>query len=242
MVIDLQEVGGTLEDAVNKSHIRLFASSSANLEVNGRREVDEAGDNDELSVESDEEFDGDEEEEDGGESDDDSEDETSGPSVVKYEGRTAPRTRQRTIASSTRLAEDSEGVEFAESDSELGSGDEQFRIPDDDEVELDDEVPEGDGAEDIDENAPRWKQGLAARATAAFNQHVGQKTYWAPSNDPCPSYTQASVDPLHRFLDFYPFSSFLSICFRIPPLQAYLLVSFQADRKDGWKSTSHPGW
>ncbi|KAL0960817.1 hypothetical protein HGRIS_005836 [Hohenbuehelia grisea] len=177
MVMDLQDAGATLEDAVARSHIQLLGSSSKPLTVESPSSDDES-DEDEVSegdeedeedeegystVDEDEELTGDEE---GGESSEDESpwDEDSGS---RHDTAGLGRAGRRTIARSLPQTEaTSNAVQYADSDSELGlSGDEGkvVRFPGEDirEIPSDEDVPSGG---DGDDELPKWKENLAQNA------------------------------------------------------------------------------
>lgn len=191
MVIDLQDVDETLEETVARSNIRLFGSSSNPLTIDARHhdrensysddDDDDDGDDDDDEDE-DDASNGDSEFEEGEEvfSEDEQDDEGSGE---EDEPRTGPlntgRHAARTIVRSTHRfsSKEKEGgdVTFADSDSELGLSDDEGRgragevmyaddvkeISSDDEEEFD---------EDNEDDVPAWKSGLAAKASAAFEE------------------------------------------------------------------------
>ena len=120
MVMDLQDIGSTLEDAVAKSQIRLLGTSSKNLTVNH-----DANDDD-VEEPSDEDFDS----QDQGESDEESdmdedqdEDAEDGEQAcdLHITGCSSQRTNARTLPSLGQSQRTD--VEYAESDSELGDED-----------------------------------------------------------------------------------------------------------------------
>ncbi|KAF9465720.1 GTP binding protein [Collybia nuda] len=175
MVMDLQDVGSTLEDAVAKSQIRLFGDSSKSLTVDPSSSADVEIESDDDEDDNDE---GDEDDsgiESGADNDNNDEvDEEDRPPGPRSTGRSNRRDITRSIPSSskTQRAE----VEYAESDSELGDDDAleqggRMRLNDDD---ADHDIPsdddEGEAGDEMsdeeDESAPRWKKNLAERAQA----------------------------------------------------------------------------
>ncbi len=195
MVLDLQDVNATLEDAVARSQIKLFGSSNRPLSVLAgpsrlQSESDVSG-SDESG--SDEEDDEDEDEgnfsaQDNGDlsSEDESPDDGSEP-LGDHEvdmgdrGRSAPRNVRRSIQGLSTSSGKRGGVEYAESDSDLGDdddpgpsrrfvrfdGDEAFDVPsDEDEDEKD------------DEDVPRWKKNLGEKAQAAFLETSRKRKDW----------------------------------------------------------------
>ena len=192
MVMDLQDVDGTLEDAVARSQIRLFGSSSKPLAVDpgpSRQHTDD----DDSDSEEDEEDEGsedegfDEDEDAYGSDDEVDEDELSGPEDeeggVNDRGRSAPRVVRRSThdykSNRDRQAQD---VEYAESDSDLGGDDEDDEEPDGRRVRFDDDeddvdVQSDEEEEDLsgDEDVPQWKANLGAKALEAYDQHSRKK-------------------------------------------------------------------
>lgn len=184
MVIGLQDVDSTLDRAMANSHIRLLGSSSRNLEITpDDNDVETDG---EWAMEEEQEEDANDDGSDG-ESDasvlsdeevlssDDDEGaegpETTEESTSTSGGRLKPRKQQRTT---NNLPADlgSENIDFADSDSELGQ-DEESRWGHDTaivrEVDWNEELNGGGATDDYDEDAPRWKTNLAARANETFN-------------------------------------------------------------------------
>jgi len=173
MVMDLQDVDETLEGAVARSQIRLLGSSSKSLSLHpssSRHAV--------PSMEDDGESQGINEEDDDlasdfdGNGDDDelpySEDENVGR---HFTGRTTHRVGHR---SADRLSEthgpEGVGIDYAESDSDLGGdggGGTNMRIDlaRDSDVDL-----QTDTDEEADEAAPKWKSNMIDQANASFKQ------------------------------------------------------------------------
>ncbi|KAG0704779.1 DUF663-domain-containing protein [Suillus ampliporus] len=179
MVIDLQDVDETLEDTVARSKIRLFGSSSNPLTIDAQHHDGESNDSDEEDAsEDDSEFEDAEE----AFSEDEQDDEGSGEEYEQPRanpsnentGRRAARTIVRSTYGFSSKEKDSGDVAFADSDSELGLSDDEgdlgagevmyandeHKIPSDDEEEFDEE----------EDDAPAWKSGLAAKASAAFEE------------------------------------------------------------------------
>ncbi|KAJ7071858.1 GTP binding protein [Mycena belliarum] len=187
MVMDLQDAGATLEDGVAQSHIRLFGSSSKHLTV--QAPADDSGSDEDGDLDRDDDESGDEAEDESGiDSDDASEDDADEDTAPHPHstGRSSRRdvTRTLPIASTSKIQR--ADVEYAESDSDLGDDDEdgdmgrRFRMEDGDALDIpsdDDEMDEGmeDGEEE--ENAPRWKVNLAAKAQAASSTSRRQKDW-----------------------------------------------------------------
>jgi ribosome biogenesis protein BMS1 len=186
MVMDLQDVGATLEDGVLKSQIRLLGSSRKNLTVDeapaesNDEDEDEDDDDDDGDDEDDVDSDMEDEQEDlDWEMDEEDEEAGAGPSNLDR-GRSSRRIPQRqvpNISSSGRGA-----VEYADSDSDLGE------LDDDDETggaylpmgeegpDIPSDEDEGSGdSSDSGDSIPRWKANLAGRAREAFNQNAHRK-------------------------------------------------------------------
>ncbi|KXN84589.1 Ribosome biogenesis protein bms1 [Leucoagaricus sp. SymC.cos] len=161
MVMDLQDVANTLEDAVGKSQIRLFGTSSNPLTITPDEDA-EMEDEDE-DVDEDEDLEEDEEgSEDEEESDLDAEDD-----------------------SAVDLDHLPPGTSNTESDSDLGDNDDEPNrrvrfTGDDDDVD----IPSGDDddamdEEDEGEEVPRWKAKLAEKAQSlASSSRKGKRKDW----------------------------------------------------------------
>ena len=181
MVLDLQDVNASLEDAVAKSQIRLFGSSSRPLAIqpeagpSSLRARSEASD--ELgSEDEDEEEDEDSEGEAYGSEDDFDDGSDFGEdneAELGNTGRSAPRTVRRSIQN-LRSSDGKRGdVDYAESDSDLGEDDDDsgqsrriVRFGHDERVDISDDE---DGEEDEDEeDIPKWKVRLSENAKEAF--------------------------------------------------------------------------
>ena len=178
MVIDLQDADNTLDKAVAESHIRLFGSSSKNLEISqdGNDTVEESdisGDEDDsdesTATKSDVSDTPDDERSENSRFDTDNH---AGEPEITDRGRTRPRLLQRAVNNSVADS-GSAMVDFADSDSELGSDDDgaawAYNRQDDDDIE--DEGTDGEESEGI----PRWKENLASRATKTYNAHSREK-------------------------------------------------------------------
>ena len=176
MVMDLQDVNETLGDQVAKSQIRLFGSSSKPLQHSQDVEM-------ESDDEEEEEEEGDEEEEDGSgdeevdseadELSDDKEGEFSdeeGP--VQNTGRSSHRTVVRTLPSTSKQRQD---IEYADSDSDLGSDDDTRRVKLSGE---DEDVDISSDEEEDEEDAPRWKANLSKRAEDASRNAKSRRKDW----------------------------------------------------------------
>jgi ribosome biogenesis protein BMS1 len=169
MVMNLQDVNTTLDDAVARSQIKLFSSSSKAIEL-------EPSDDEDMSDEEEEGFSQEE-------GDDDDEDdwmlEEDGDGPRQNTGRQSMRTITRGLPTAGTSKQRGD-VEYADSDSELGDGDEEEQelggrrvrfggdddddrdVPSDDEDE--DEDMSGVEEADADADAPKWKSNLSLHA------------------------------------------------------------------------------
>lgn len=177
MVMDLQDVGATLEDSVAQSQIRLLGTSSTNLTINqSPNDAMEDGD-DESQDDSD--LGSDEEEEEFSEDEGDDEDEglsSDGEPETGDRGRLTARNSSRRMSNISLRGEESDqkaDVEYADSDSDLGDG----RPPEDESI-YDSEDKDESGADD--EDVPRWKSNLTMRAQESFNVYSrkSQRKNW----------------------------------------------------------------
>ncbi|KAI0920047.1 hypothetical protein AcV5_007952 [Taiwanofungus camphoratus] len=193
MVMDLQDVKATLEDAMSKSRIKLFGSSSRPLEVEAGPsrlldEMNDVEDNSGSEVEIEEESDT---------SDSDAEDTASIPESDEEEsvlgsdnpgvegdllqtgdrGRLALRSVHRSMRDLPIQDRGRGEVDYAESDSDMGDEDvdprplmnAHVRFNGESGVDIRDEEEEigmSDG-----EEAPQWKSNLGAKAQVAFDGH-----------------------------------------------------------------------
>ena len=173
MVMDLQDVNNTLEDAVAKSQIRLFGTSSKTLTIEDEKDgiSGEESDEEEYSdKEDEEEGEGEDEDDEEDDDDDDEGDDAEIPRDARNTGRTTHRKIMRTVPSSSK--KERQDVEYADSDSDLGGDDdvdeedrrvrfngedEDRDIPSDEEAEA---IPEGEEGESI----PKWELNLSERA------------------------------------------------------------------------------
>ena len=174
MMMDLQDVSETLEDAVARSHIRLLDSSSKSLSLDpsssrhtrvGDGRVSQGSDGDEgqegedLASDSDGSFDDEELPY--------SEDENV---ELHFTGRSAHRAGHRSadILSETRKPEGT-GIDFAESDSDLGDDDGGSTGM---QVDLlrdsDSDLPTDTVDDEAEEEVPKWKSNLIDQARATF--------------------------------------------------------------------------
>jgi len=170
MVMDLQDVDETLEDAVARSQIRLLGSSSKSLSLHpsssGRAVLhaeddrdNQGPEEDDLSHNSDGDFDDDELPY--------SEDENV---ELRFTGRSSHRDVHRSADKVSEIHEaEGAGIEYAESDSDLGDdgggGAKMcFDLARDSDVDLETDMDE----EEADDEAPRWKSNMIDQAKASF--------------------------------------------------------------------------
>ncbi|KAG6820617.1 hypothetical protein H0H93_014220 [Arthromyces matolae] len=177
MVMDLQDAEATLEDVVARSQIRLLGSSSKNLTISqdDGKLVDEVEEDDGEDIDSGvddmddaEAFDSDDSDADSDDAEVASSSRLQGPNT----GRTSLRQPTRILPSSSRQRRD---IEYAESDSDLGSepegGEAQGRVRfDEDEQDL-------ASADEGDEDEARWKQKLVERAQSLTSRN-GKRRNW----------------------------------------------------------------
>ncbi|KAF5347016.1 hypothetical protein D9756_010998 [Leucocoprinus leucothites] len=184
MVMDLQDVPNTLEDAVSKSQIRLFGTSSNPLAVASGSSPDDDRDEDEEESGSDGEFGSDTEEE---EDDEEALDLDHLPPGASNTGRQSRRMPQRSLPSSSRQSRAE--IEYAESDSDLGDHDNDEDMPSsrrvrfsgEDEEDIDiasDEDDAMDGDDDRDDTIPKWKSNLAEKAQALASSQESKRKNW----------------------------------------------------------------
>ncbi|KIO02758.1 hypothetical protein M404DRAFT_643944 [Pisolithus tinctorius Marx 270] len=185
MVMNLQDVDVTLADTVSRSQIKLLGSSSMPLTV----EPHDDEDSESLADDAEE----DEERMDDSEEDDLSDgDEAEGTSEEELDlgsdsgrgdqGRTSSRRVTRPIAGPSEKERSGGDIAFADSDSELGEGDEEWHNRGNSPpLDLEDDVGDvsdendGDGEEEDMPVGPAWKENLSAKAAAAFAEHARRK-------------------------------------------------------------------
>lgn len=194
MVMDLQDVSATLEDAVGKSQVRLFETSSNPLVVNpSSRSEDE----DEDTDEDDEELDSNEVSDSDGFEEENSDAETFEldhlPPGSSNTGRQSRRIPRRSLPSSSDHHRTE--IEYAESDSDLGDNDndlpssrrvqfagededEDVDIPSDEEEEEDNMDVEGDDDVNKNEEVPKWKSNLAEKAQFLASSRKNKRKDW----------------------------------------------------------------
>jgi ribosome biogenesis protein BMS1 len=170
MVMDLQDVETTLEDAVTKSRIRLFGSSSNHLSFEDNEN--------ESDVEEEDDLEGDEDEDTSSSVDSDVESDAGDHSLVgsnlSDEEPTSNRDRHKTRRPVRNLPSSlagSKDVEYAESDSDLGGDDfsSGTRVVDGEDVDIPSDV-DGEGDDGDVEEVPRWKEQLSANAQRSFRE------------------------------------------------------------------------
>lgn len=173
MIMDLQDVGATLEDQVARSQIRLFDTSSKVLTTDPSSGEQRNDDVDESS----EEGEGEESGEEFSENESDISDDEEISTKIDNTGRLSHRTITRGLPNVRTQQSD---VEYADSDSDLCESDrdvagrqsngQRVRFEDD---EMDRDIPsdEGDNTdyEDQDE-VPKWKSSLSERAIHASSK------------------------------------------------------------------------
>jgi len=178
MVMDLQDAGTTLEDAVAHSHIRLLGTSSKHLSFDSDKSIEE----DEVSSSGEDEGDS------GGEgsyatvdSDAESEADDSGSQIEENldsvhtsdRGRSTPRKIHRTTLNLPSSSNNRDkGVEDEESDSDMG-GSEGARVDDGEDAYIPSDSDDMDGESDAEEeeDIPKWKARLSENAQKTFQLH-----------------------------------------------------------------------
>src|SRR5882762_2835993 len=161
MVMDLQDVGVTLEDSVAQSQIRLFGSSSNHLAVGpSQNDVPDEEDQDDQDLHSEDPEESDEQSDVGSEDIESSEgtsddfDEPQNNDCGRSTMRN-PHRSTRNMSSVTNSA--GKDVEYADSDSDIGDDFDNDRIPDDDDEGDDIPDDEDEAGHENDEGVPRWK-------------------------------------------------------------------------------------
>ncbi|KAH6911683.1 GTP binding protein [Coprinopsis sp. MPI-PUGE-AT-0042] len=178
MVMDLQDVSGTLEDAVARSQIKLFSSSTNHLSVPTTSAIVDVDHDSGFEDEEDSELEEEEADDEEDENDDDMDLDIS--NHPQNTGRTSLRTSARSLPS--------------DSDSDLGDGDEgelvgpdgrrkkvQFPDDDDDEDEEEEDIPSNDSDEDDHDDAsiPKWKLKLEKNAqSSASSSRKARRKDW----------------------------------------------------------------
>ena len=175
MVMDLQDVSETLEDAVARSQIRLLDSSSKSLSLYPSSSHHTRIEDDRVNQGSDEEDEGWEGEELASGSDEDIDDEELPYSEdenvdLHFTGRSTHRAGHRSADILSGIHEpEGSGIDFAESDSDLGDdgGGGNTRIHTDLPGDSDAHLPI-DTDDEADEEVPKWKSNLIDQANASF--------------------------------------------------------------------------
>jgi ribosome biogenesis protein BMS1 len=170
MVMDLQDIDKTLDDAVARSQIKLFGSSSKHLTIDDSSPTsllisgDEGDEDLERSESVDLGYFSD------GISTDDDELSEAGPSSFNR-GRSFLRNPLRSTRELQSASQPCADVQYAESDSDLGSDDQldlsryiRFDKGEDPDNPSDDEDEEGGGENEF----PRWKLNLTSKAAESF--------------------------------------------------------------------------
>ncbi|KAJ3522810.1 hypothetical protein NMY22_g11729 [Coprinellus aureogranulatus] len=178
MVMNLQDVNTTLDDAVARSQIKLFSSSSKAIELNASQNDPNADSDEDMSDDDEEDDEGEFSQEEDGDNDGEDwmleEEEDDGPQ--QNTGRQSMRTVTRGLPSAGSSKQRGD-VEYAESDSELGDGDDEeqelggrrvrFGGEDDDrDIPSDEEDDDEDAMSGVEEeeDAPKWKANLSLHA------------------------------------------------------------------------------
>jgi ribosome biogenesis protein BMS1 len=184
MVMDLQDVDETLEDAVARSQIRLLGSSSKSLSLHpsaSRHGVLHAKDDKEHegTVQDDEEQ---EEDSFARSSDDDDDDDDELPHSedenveLHFTGRSSYRVGHRSANEISEIHDaEGAGIEYAESDSDLGDDggggtNIRFDLARDSDVDLGTDIDE-----ESDDEAPKWKSNMIDQANASFKLAQGNR-------------------------------------------------------------------
>ena len=175
MVMDLQDVSETLEGAVARSQIRLFDSSSKSLTLDPSSSRHTRVEDDRVGQGSDGEEEGQDDEDLASDSDGDFDDEElpySEDEKVELHptGRSAHRAGHRSADILSGIREPKEtGIDFAESDSDLGddgggSTGMNVDLPRDSDVDL----PTDTDDDEAEEEVPKWKSNMIDKAHATF--------------------------------------------------------------------------
>ncbi|SJL07448.1 related to BMS1-GTP-binding protein, required for distinct steps of 40S ribosome biogenesis [Armillaria ostoyae] len=179
MVMDLQDASATLEDAVAQSQIRLFGSSSKHLSVDVAADQDDGEDTEDYEEDDDQEEEEDGDDDDGMSSDDNEMQDIS--QDPRNTGRVSMRTVARSLPASSKKGRG--GVEYADSDSDLGEEEEGLgtsgkRVRLEHEADDHDVPSDEDGMDEEEEDdVPRWKENLLTRAKETLSQG-GRRKDW----------------------------------------------------------------
>jgi ribosome biogenesis protein BMS1 len=176
MVMDLQDVSETLKDAVARSQIRLLDSSSKSLSLDPSSSRHTHIEDDRVSQGSDGEDDGQEGEDLASGSDGDFDDEELPYSEdenveLRFTGRSAHRAGHRSADILSEIHQpEGTGIDFAESDSDLGddgAGSTGMHV--DLSRDSDVDLPTDTDDDEAEEEVPKWKSNLIDQAHASFN-------------------------------------------------------------------------
>ncbi|SCV68872.1 BQ2448_993 [Microbotryum intermedium] len=174
MMMDLQDVPSTLGDGVAASQIRLFGSSKQPLEApqtthdataSSSKRTRRAAFNDAVGKHDGADYEDDEEEEEIDEEDFDTDsgaEEDEGMGFEEVGSAPPGRSSRRAAGGPTNVGERGEKIAYADSDSDLGFGEEGGHLDLEDDEEESDEEEEGEG--------PEWKKNLASLAAANLGQ------------------------------------------------------------------------
>lgn len=180
MVMDLQDASATLEDAVAQSQIRLFGSSSKHLSVDVAADQDDGEDAEDYEEDDDQEEEEDDDDNGGMSSDDDEMQDIS--QDPRNTGRVSMRTVARSLPASSKKGRG--GVEYADSDSDLGEEEEEGLRTSGKRVRLEHEADDQNIPSDEDEmdeeedgDVPKWKENLLTRAKETLSQG-GRRKDW----------------------------------------------------------------
>lgn len=170
MVMDLQAIGTTLDDGVAQSQIQLFGSSSKHLTIDATSSDEDDDDN------SDDDDDQGQEHYSGTDSDteyitDISINEPVNNTILEDTGRSARRNPLRPTGDFALSSRESKDVEYAESDSDLGTDKlddgTRVRLNEDHDIPSDEEEEE----QDKEQDAPKWKSNLSTKAKELVHLH-----------------------------------------------------------------------
>ncbi|KAF4581483.1 Glycoside hydrolase 2 (Mannanase, beta-galactosidase) [Pleurotus pulmonarius] len=188
MVMDLQDVNSTLEDAVARSSIKLFGSSSKALVLDDNTghvggEVEQHSDDDDDDADG-EDADSIISEDEASSEDEEMEDEEVDPSpgtlTSAHTGRSQRRQPTRLLPSSGKPG--IRDIEYAESDSEfdVNEGDDDKRVRFD---EADDHIPSDEDEDGVDEqdadkeDLPKWKRNISHLLGSSSSQRPRRRDW-----------------------------------------------------------------
>lgn len=186
MVMDLQDVGTSLEDGIKKSTIRLFGTSEAPLLANDTQaEVNDSEDEseDESTAEQDDSEDDEEDQTSDGDEEFSDIDVEDGRVEAANTGRTVLRRPPRSTQNLTKEKRGKEEADYASSDSELGELDEEDMYNAHYEDEGGDDIPtDDDFDQDRDEkggdDGPQWKSNLTEKALLDYRTRTNRRKDW----------------------------------------------------------------